>query len=46
MKTFVLALMILCFATLNAAEGLKIGDNAIDFSLKNVDGSEIGRAHV
>lgn len=41
MKTFVLALMMLCFATLNAAEGLKIGDNAIDFSLKNVDGSVV-----
>ncbi|NBP64810.1 MAG: thioredoxin family protein [Bacteroidetes bacterium] len=41
MKTFVLALMMLCFSTLNAAEGLKIGDNAIDFSLKNVDGSVV-----
>lgn len=41
MKTFVLALLLFCFATLNAAEGLKIGDNAIDFSLKNVDGSVV-----
>jgi peroxiredoxin len=41
MKKYVIALMMFCFVTLNAAEGLKIGDNAIDFSLKNVDGSMV-----
>ena len=41
MKMFMIAMMIFCGISLNAAEGLKVGDNAIDFSLKNIDGSMV-----
>ncbi len=41
MKLFILALLL--FGAVNAfsAEGLKIGDDAKEFSLKNIDGSMI-----
>ncbi|MEY3314351.1 MAG: hypothetical protein RLZZ578_1871, partial [Bacteroidota bacterium] len=41
MKTFMLSLFMMCTMSLYSAEGLKVGDNAIDFSLKNIDGSMI-----
>lgn len=41
MKTFMLLLFMMCTMSLYSAEGLKVGDNAIDFSLKNIDGSMI-----
>jgi peroxiredoxin len=44
MKAFLMALF---FFAVNAfaAEGLKVGDDAIDFSLKNIDGSIISLAN-
>ena len=41
MKTFMLALFMMCATSLYSVEGLKVGDNAIDFSLKNIDGSMV-----
>lgn len=45
MKTFLLALA-LCFVSLTtyAADGYKVGDIAMDFKLKNVDGSTVSMA--
>lgn len=45
MKTFLLALA-LCFVSLTAyaADGYKVGDVAMDFKLKNVDGSTVSMA--
>jgi peroxiredoxin len=45
MKTLLFAL-VLCFVSLTsyAAEGYKVGDTAMDFKLKNVDGSTVSMA--
>lgn len=41
MKTWCLVFLFLFAVSSYAAEGLKIGDNAVDFSLKNIDGSMV-----
>ena len=45
MKAFILALFVFCATQVFAAEGLNVGDNAVDFSLKNIDGSTISLAN-
>jgi peroxiredoxin len=44
MKSFILALLFLGAVNAFSAEGLKIGDDAKDFSLKNIDGSMVSLA--
>lgn len=41
MKTFLSLILIMKFSLMIGAEGYSVGDKASDFSLKNVDGSEI-----
>lgn len=41
MKTIVSSFLILLAANLSAGEGFKVGDKAVDFKLKNVDGKTI-----
>lgn len=45
MKTFILAFLLFGASQLFAAEGLNVGDDAVDFSLKNIDGSTISLAN-
>lgn len=45
MKAFILALLVFGATQVFAAEGLNVGDDAIDFSLKNIDGSTISLAN-
>ena len=44
MKSFILALLFFGAVNEFSAEGLKIGDDAKDFSLKNIDGSMVSLA--
>jgi len=44
MKSMFLALLFCCSLHAIAADGLSVGDEAIDFSLKNIDGSMISLA--
>lgn len=45
MKSMMMALLLFCAVHAFSAEGLKIGDDAVDFSLKNIDGSMISLAN-
>jgi len=45
MKSLMMALLLFFAVHAFSAEGLKIGDDAVDFSLKNIDGSMISLAN-
>jgi len=45
MKSMMMALLLFCAVHAFSAEVLKIGDDAVDFSLKNIDGSMISLAN-